>query len=54
MIFLPIIPAKNVQFILEKSCCMVFDLRCLNYRPIIIKLVSLNALVGSETVQESP
>ena len=31
MIFLSIIPSKNVQFVFEKCRCVIFDLRSLNY-----------------------
>jgi hypothetical protein len=55
MILLPIVAAKNVQFVLEQSRRVIFYLRGLDHRPIIVLLVSLNALVlRPESVDEAP
>ena len=55
MIFLSIISSKNVKFVFEKCRCVIFDLRSLNncVWPINILLVSINALIRPQAVQES-
>lgn len=55
MVFLSVIPSKNVQFVFEKCRCVIFDLRSLNYCvwAINILLVSINALIRPQAIQES-
>lgn len=53
MIFLSVIPSKNIKFILKQSCSVIFNLWSLNHGPIIVLLVSINALVRPEPIQES-
>jgi hypothetical protein len=54
MVLLAVVPSKYVKLVLKQSRCVIFNLRCLYYRPIIVLLVSLNAmLMWPESVDEA-
>lgn len=53
VVFLTVIPSENVKFVFEKCCRVIFYLGSLYYWAIIILLVTVNALIRPQRIQES-